>query len=143
MKNVFFLVITGMLFASCNLTEPVFIESKDAYYGQKPPGLIAEIFAPEIIKHLAHSSPSFTPDGREIYWSTISGENETRKIYYVKFDNDKWSEPILADFSGNYHDDQPFITFDGEKLYFASKRPKVKDGNQENECAKRCMKDQA
>ncbi|MCD6090593.1 MAG: PD40 domain-containing protein [Bacteroidales bacterium] len=103
------------------------------YYGQKLPGNSTELFAPEIINHLAHSSPSSTPDGKEMYWSTVSGENETRKIYYVKFENNKWSEPILASFSGNYHDDQPFISYDGEKLFFASKRPKAKNGTQEND----------
>ncbi|MEN8122787.1 MAG: hypothetical protein ABFS35_20775 [Bacteroidota bacterium] len=103
------------------------------YYGQTPPGKSAKLFAPDIIKHLAHSSPTFTPDGREIYWSTVSGKNETRKIYYVKFENNKWSKPMVANFSGNYHDDQPFISYDGQKLYFASKRPKIKNGKQEND----------
>ncbi|MDA3953743.1 MAG: hypothetical protein PF485_08855 [Bacteroidales bacterium] len=103
------------------------------YLGQIPPDKSAELFAPDIINHLAHSSPTFTPDDREIYWSTVSENNETRKIFYVKFENNIWSEPMIAHFSGNYHDDQPFITYDGEKLYFASKRPKIKNGNLDND----------
>ena len=103
------------------------------YFGQTPPGKSAEVFAPNIINHLAHSSPSFSPNGREIYWSTVSENNETRKIFYVKFENNIWSKPKVATFSGNYHDDQPFISYDGQKLYFASKRPKIKNGNQEND----------
>jgi Tol biopolymer transport system component len=101
------------------------------YLGQSPPGKLAELFSPNIINHLAHSSPTFTPDGREMYWSTVSDSNDTRKIFYVKFENDNWSEPRLASFSGKYHDDQPFISYDGEKLFFASKRPKVENGIQE------------
>jgi hypothetical protein len=133
MKKIVFLVLLGLSCVSCTQTEKSFLESKNAYFGQKPPGLVPEIFAPDIINHLAHSSPSLSPNGKEIYWSTVSGENETRKIFYIKFENNKWSEPILAHFSGNYHDDQPFITSDGEKLYFASKRPKTINGSQEND----------
>ena len=107
--------------------------TKDAYFGQKPPGKTSELFAPGIINHLAHSSPSFTPDGKKIYWSTVSGKNETRKIFYVKYENNMWSEPILAPFSGKYHDDQPFISYTGNKLYFASKRPKIVNGEQAND----------
>jgi len=101
------------------------------YLGQTPPSKTAQLFAPDTIKHLAHSSPTFTPDGKEIYWSTVSENKEPRKIYYVKYENNNWSEPKVATFSGNYHDDQPFISYDGQKLYFASKRPKGINGQQE------------
>ncbi len=133
MKKILTILLIGFLCTSCIQDEKSFFETKDAYFGQKPPGLIPEIFAPNIIAHMAHSSPTFTPDGKEIYWSTVSEENVTRKIYYVKFDNNSWSEPIIASFSGSYHDDQPFISYTGEKLYFASKRPKTKNGNEEND----------
>jgi len=103
------------------------------YFGQTPPEKSAELFAPNIINHLAHSSPTFTPNGREVYWSTVSANTETRKIYYVKFENEKWSDPLLAEFSGNYHDDQPFVSYDGQKMFFASKRPKIENGKQEND----------
>lgn len=103
------------------------------YLNQKPPGKSAKLFAPEIIKHMAHSSPTFTPDGKEIYWSTVSEKNNSRKVYFVKYENNKWSEPKVATFSGKFHDDQPFISYDGQKLFFASKRPKGKDGNQDND----------
>lgn len=103
------------------------------YLGQTPPDKLAQLFAPEIINHLAHSSPTFTPNGKQIYWSTVSENDETRKIFYVEYENHKWSEPMVADFSGKYHDDHPFITNDGEKLFFASKRPKAKNGIQEND----------
>ena len=103
------------------------------YYGQTPPGNKAELFAPDLIRHLAHSSPTFTPDRKEIYWSTVSEQKKKRKIYYVKYENNRWSKPNVAPFSGHYHDDHPFISGDGQKLYFASKRPKEGNGEQEND----------
>lgn len=101
------------------------------YLGQVPPRDKAELFAPEIIKHLAHSSPAFTPDGKEIYWSTVSENGEPRKIYFMRYENSHWSKPEIAPFSGKYHDDQPFISHDGQKMYFASKRPKLVNGPEE------------
>lgn len=133
MKRIVLLVLLGIICTNCSDSGKSIFGTKDAYFGLKPPGLTPKVFAPDIINHLAHSSPSFTTDGKEIYWSTVSGDNETRKIFYVKFENNKWSKPILASFSGNYHDDQPFITHDGEKLYFASKRPKTENGYEEND----------
>lgn len=92
MLCIAFVVLTSVLYGQNNSWK---------YYGQTPLGTSSELFAPEIINHLAHSSPSFTPDGKEMYWSTVSGANESWKIFYVKFENNKWSEPILANFSGN------------------------------------------
>lgn len=34
-----------------------------------------------------------------------------------------WSEPVTASFSGTYSDMDPFITPDGRRLYFSSRRP--------------------
>lgn len=98
------------------------------YFNQTPPGKTAQLFAPELIEHLAHSSPTFTPDGKEMYWSTVSGNNEIRKIYFVKYENDTWSEKQVASFSGQFHDDQPFISYDGSRMFFASKRTQKDDG---------------
>jgi Tol biopolymer transport system component len=104
-----------------------------AYLGQTPPDSTALLFAPELIQHMAHSSPTFTPDGREIYWSTVSGEGESRKIYQVSFADGEWSESTVVSFSGDYHSDHPFIAPDGQTMYFASKRPKQVDGPEEND----------
>ncbi len=101
-----------------------------AYLGQEPPGDTAKLFAPELINHLAHSSPTFSPDGTEIMWSTVSDNDETRKIYRVVYQNNEWSDPTVAAFSGQYHDDQPFISYDGQKLFFASKRSKTPGGEE-------------
>ena len=87
-KNIF-LFLVGIIFAGCSQAKEHFFDTKDAYFGQTPPGTSAELFAPDIINHLAHSSPTFSPDGKEIYWSIVSGNNETRKIFYVKPKNPK------------------------------------------------------
>lgn len=44
-------------------------------------------------------------------------------IYYSKLENGRWSAPDVAPFSGEYNDSRPFISPDGNRIYFASNRP--------------------
>jgi len=41
----------------------------------------------------------------------------------LKSDDDKWSMPAVAPFSGKHIDDEPFFSPDGCKIYFMSRRP--------------------
>ena len=41
----------------------------------------------------------------------------------MKMIDGRWKTPEVAPFSGIYNDIEPFITSDGQKLYFASNRP--------------------
>jgi hypothetical protein len=105
------------------------IEISDMEYGQKPPGKTPVLFSPEFIvtKHRIHSSPAFSPDMNEVYWSVlprnsdIQHKNET--ILFSQKVKNKWSSPKIASFSGEYNDGGPLFSFDGNKLYFYSKRP--------------------
>ena len=49
------------------------VKLKGPYLGMKPPGKVPELFAPGIVSTLfhEHSFLSFSPDGSEIYWTTI------------------------------------------------------------------------
>jgi hypothetical protein len=96
------------------------------YLGQTPPGLIPELFAPGIVStgNHEHSSPVFTPDLKEMYWSTILVENGKlvgRPTYFMKLINGVWSKPEIPSFAKNYPScDNPFISPDGKKLFFAA-----------------------
>ncbi|MBI9054424.1 MAG: PD40 domain-containing protein [Bacteroidales bacterium] len=127
--KTFTFILTYLLFTTINYAQEVDWK----YYGQTTPDTIPELFMPDQINHLAHSSPTFSPNGKEIYWSIVGANKQTRKIYCVSFENNKWSEPKIASFSGKHHDDQPFISYDGEKLFFASKRPKTTKGEEIND----------
>ena len=101
---------------------------KGPYLGQKPPGLIPEIFAPGIVstENHEHSSLIISPDGKEIFWSVISAplsNQSSHKIVFTKYENSHWSPPKTASFSGQYKDDHPSISLDGKKIYFCSNRP--------------------
>ncbi len=97
------------------------------YFFQAKPPDQAELFMPQFIRKIAHSSPAFTSDGKEMYWSTVAEAGRQRTIYFSEFENNEWTDPKIASFSGNYHDDHPFITADNQTLYFASLRPSKLD----------------
>ncbi len=101
------------------------------FFGSPKPCLQAELFAPEVFKDEdhQHSSPSFSPDGKEIYWSYAFTDRNTRSrkqvICFSKFVNEQWTKPEIVPFSGNYYDGGPFITPDGKAMFFYSDRPVI------------------
>ncbi len=84
------------------------------YFGQTPPGLTAEVFAPGLISLPARNESKvvFSPDGNECF---IRADT----LLYTKQENGHWLEPVPADFLGNRTNVEPFITTDGQKLFFA------------------------
>jgi len=96
------------------------------YLGQTPPGITPVLFAPGIVSTdcFEHSSPVFTPDLSEIYWSTIveeNGKTVSRPTYYMKMADGRWSIPQIPSFGNNFLCcENPFISPDGKKLYFSA-----------------------
>ena len=100
------------------------------YLGQKPPGMIPEPFAPNLLpdKYWLHSAPAFSPDGKEVYFSAfIRSEAYSERIMYMRMKNGSWTPPKTAPFS-EYFEGGPCFTPDGKKLFFSSARPLEKGG---------------
>jgi len=96
-----------------------------SYLGQKPPGLIPEILAPGIVSrsdYHEHSSPAFSPDGNEVYWSAHIGPRKQR-MFYMKFEKGRWSRPEIIFFWKDRHGGGPVLTPDGKRLIFYSVYP--------------------
>jgi Tol biopolymer transport system component len=108
------------------LSSSVVSDFRGDYLGQKPPGETPALFAPGLIstQRMEHGSPAFSPDGREIYWSSLS-ENPTRSdILVMKREKNGWTSPCSAPFSSGQHVDfNPVFSPDGRRLYFRSVRP--------------------
>ena len=122
------IIIIGILLLFCSQNNELeFYNLKGSYLGQKPPGLTPQVFAPGIISktgnHL-HSCLAFSPDGKEIYFTTIIFEPQTQgTIYYIRQEGKRWTKSRIAPFSGVYSDDSPAFSPDGKRLYFTSTRP--------------------
>jgi hypothetical protein len=97
----------------------IFLSSIAYSQGNKTEPFLPEVFSrfPNV-RDIAISS-----EGDEIYFSVQSYADEVSVIAYIKKENNIWSGPQIAGFSGKYFDIEPFISSDGLKLFFASNRP--------------------
>lgn len=94
-----------------DLSAPKFPEIAGEYFGQPKPGKKAVPFAPVLFSSSIHATVTFTPDGKEAFWSVQkSGGNE---IIGSKMIDGQWTKPSV--FSKG---DAPFISPDGNKFYF-------------------------
>ena len=130
-KLYLIVIFTLFAFTTCKTqevqkSETDFSQLIGPYFGQKPPGMTAEIFAPGIVstEHGEFCSV-FSPDGNEFYWS-LSGAPYPA-IVVMRQNNGRWSKPEIVPFSGKCLDYDMAFTPDGKQLFFCSRRPL--DGN--------------
>lgn len=72
---------------------------------------------------LQETSVALTPDGATLYFMR-SDLNESDDTILVSHRRDgRWSAPDVAPFSGRWHDSEPTLSPDGQRLYFVSNRP--------------------
>ena len=91
--------------------------SKEIYLGQKPPGLIPELFAPEIIQtEFRQAAGVFSPDLKEFYLRRRGGKYKSNALVVVKYEDNKWTESLVAERAG-----EPFITADGKTMHLGKR----------------------
>lgn len=100
-------------------------ELSGPYFGQKPPGMIPEMFAQFIAdsNDHKHSAPAFSGDGTEMFFSVFLGNDFPERIMVTRLVDGIWSKPTEAAFSGTFHEGGPKFAPDGNRLYFYSRRP--------------------
>jgi Tol biopolymer transport system component len=69
----------------------------------------------------------------EVYFTIQSLQNEISAIAYFTVDKGKKSKVEVCNFSGQYIDLEPFLSPDGRRLYFVSKRPVPNDTTGRND----------
>ncbi len=122
-KADFILILVFALFLNaCNTKKH---NSKDsdspttegAYLGQKPPGLIPELFAPNIIKtEHREAEAAFTPDLKEFYFRRRGGKYKNNTLVVIQYKDNRWTESVVPPRAG-----EPFISPDGKILYLGNK----------------------
>lgn len=85
-------------------------------------------FAPGKIPGVANraAAPAFSPDGKAVYLGAMPQKDITIMVSYYK--DNKWTEPIVAPFSGDFHNLEPAFAPNGKYMVFASNRPATADG---------------
>jgi Tol biopolymer transport system component len=82
------------------------------------------LFGENVISTQDHEiNATFTPDGKAIFFSKALPGWSRLTIVTSERRGGKWQEPRVASFSGQYRDADPFISPDGQRLFFISDRP--------------------
>jgi len=96
---------------------------ENPYFGQKPPGLTPELFAPGVISLNGRYEYgiSFSPDLNEVYYSG-NKKGGVADIYFSKREGEKWTHPKKANFTKGEKEEemQPFVSFNGNTIYFVA-----------------------
>lgn len=96
---------------------------ENPYFGQKPPGLTPELFAPGVISLNGRYEYgiSFSPDLDEVYYSG-NKKGGVADIYFSKLEGKKWTDPKKANFTKGEKEEemQPFVSFNGNMIYFVA-----------------------
>ncbi len=82
------------------------------------------VFAPDVISTGDYEgAEEFSPDGKTIYYLKLTPDFNFWTMVFSRFENGKWTSPKVAAFSGRYSDADPFISSDGKRMFFVSRRP--------------------
>ena len=113
------LILGLVLVINVNAQDADFPKLTGPYLGQKPPGLIPEIFAPGIVSTKSDEyALEISTAGNEILYS-----KNGKLILMTRKSDGSWNEPAVAPFSGKYIDGESCFSPDGNKIYFCSRRP--------------------
>ena len=131
MKNIIikFSVLVLIIFINaCNTEKSSMKEDNPSteeisYFGQKPPSLTPEIFAPGAISTngRGESGVWFLPNLRELYF-TASKKDEDVAIYFSKLKEGKWTPIKKANFTKGRKKEEmyPFVSFYDRRIYFTA-----------------------
>jgi Tol biopolymer transport system component len=93
---------------------------KIGYFGQIPPGLKPEKFAPGIISTDENEQNGiFSPDGKEFYFTKVTKKFEFIP-FRIKITDNAYGEAEVCDIYDAYQGGEIFISPNGDKLFFTA-----------------------
>ena len=125
-----FLLFSTLAFSSHSYGKDEFPTLEGPYLGQKPPGLIPEVFAPGIvsINGRYEGGISFSDGLDEMYFAAHK-EDENSTIYFSTLEGKKWKPIQKVNFTKGKKEQEmhPFITADGKRIYFTTAKSDYTD----------------
>lgn len=97
--------------------------ARGPYFGEPTPGDTPVVFARAFLSARIGfpARIAFSPDGRECFVTAADPKSSRPKILVTERKGDTWTEPALAPFTvSHYRSNEPFISADGNRLYFSS-----------------------
>jgi hypothetical protein len=127
MKTIYIpiiLLFSILAFSSNSYGQDEFQVLEGPYFGQKPPGLIPELFAPGIISISGRHEMgvSFSPDLDEMYFAVQEKTGVPADIYFSKLEDKKWTPFKKANFTKGKKagEMKPTVSHDAKKIYFSA-----------------------
>ena len=121
-KTYFILMLAGALILNACNTKKQSVKDSDSpsiettYFGEKPPGLIPELFAPDIVSPEGlFEGGTFSPDMKEFYFSRKNGKYEKRTFFVIRYENNSWGNESETDV------EYPRFSTDGTIMYKGNK----------------------
>ncbi|MBU0475688.1 MAG: hypothetical protein KKF62_16180 [Bacteroidetes bacterium] len=118
MKKLILISCLLAMVISTNAQQSDFLKLSDPYLGQKPPGIIPEIFAPGIVStpETLEIGCTWSPDGKEFYFVR---QTQTGGLMLCSlWENGKWTDPKVSEVFKIYPGFEPFISVDGKKFFY-------------------------
>lgn len=87
------------------------------------------VLSPQLVEEGVVSTPMYerdvaiSPSGDQLIYTLADFKQKYRCLVRVEKQGEKWVNPTILSFSGEYHDIEPFYSLDGNRLFFASNRP--------------------
>ncbi|OGU61888.1 MAG: hypothetical protein A2V66_13535 [Ignavibacteria bacterium RBG_13_36_8] len=118
-------IVELLISAGADTADAVLPQIKGEYLGMKLPSSEPEVFAPGIISTIDGSefAGTFTPDGMEFFFTYRKPGILGNGIFYTHGKNGNWIKPDFAPFANKTFEYEPHISFDGQRLFFGSRRP--------------------
>ncbi|WP_369999458.1 TolB family protein [Winogradskyella sp.] len=125
--NILYATALLLLISSCKDNEPT-NEIATASKIEKEEKNGVQPFAEHIFSQFTNVRDfTMDKDETEAYFTLQSPARELSVIMKIKKIDNKWQEPEISSFSGQYTDLEPFLSPDNLKLFFVSNRPISKD----------------
>ncbi len=131
--------VRGVTWLSDLIKDGEFPALETAYFGQKPPGLIPIVFAPDIVSPEGlFEGGGFSPDMKEYYFTRKNGKYEKRTFFVIRHENGSWGHESETDIKW------PRFSEDGNTLYGGKEyRERIDTGWSEPKNQGEFLKDQA
>lgn len=118
------LLITLVVGCSAYGQEKTIPDVQGLYLGQKPPGMVAELFAPGIVSTKNWEAfATFSPNLKEIYFGRGGGQYKEPTLVVLQYKDKRWSESVFSPLVG-----EPVISPDGKTMYLGNRYKERIDG---------------
>ena len=123
MRTIF--LFSALLLLTCQPADDAGAFSPDAYLGQAPPGVTAQLFSPGLVStEDGELNAIFSPNYEEFYFTRRGIPTVPPRIMVSKRGPDGWGSPEPVGHDQRFSAIDLFLTQDGERMVFCSDRPR-------------------